>query len=197
MIPPHADLTGPVRAFLKSRGPLSVLEAGHRSPRGCSAYAYHQKTYTFSVPAATISDALHDSTPEQLWVGDTRYQVSFDRDTGQVYVPGDDHPPLRERMVVVLDLRIIPAVHIPTAFELVKLDRAGGRVAFGYVRGNKSQGLQRLTIHEDDRRTARILHETWYDSGNTVRDRFFYPTFHERLMDRFYDNLRALAARMR
>ena len=198
MIPDHADLTRPVRSFLRRfDDDLSGLQAVHRSAKGCAAYAYHQKTYTFSVPAAALKAALAQGTPEALWQGDTRYQLSYDRREGRSYAPGDTHPPLREGLVVVLDLRLVAPVHIPVAFEIVQLAPDEGRMAMGYVRGNQSKGLQRLTIHEDDSRTARIMHETWYDSGSYIRDRFLYPPLHERLMDRFYDNLRVLARQQR
>ncbi|MEL6196140.1 MAG: hypothetical protein AAFQ77_03720 [Myxococcota bacterium] len=193
MIPPQAKLTGPVRAFLDRSGPLSSMEAGHRSARECGAYAYHQKTYAFSVSADIVRDTLRNSPPARLWSGDAKHQLTYDRNTQTVHLPDDDHPPLTEGMVIVLDLRLVAPVHIPVGFEIVQMDLKSGRMAFGYVRGNRSQGLQRLTIHEDDRQTARIMHETWYDSGSYVRDRFLYPFFHTRLLNAFYDNLRVVA----
>lgn len=182
------SLTPKVRSFLDRVGPLRDLEAGHRGPPRDPAYGYHRKVYSQPVAANQLVHRVQRLAPASLWTGDSLYQLTWDRRAGRQYGPDDAHPPLAEGMVFVLHLKVLPGVQMPVGFEVVELTPHA--VAFGYVRGNRSQGLQRLTVSADGDASA-VLHESWFTSGNALRD-WLYPTFHERLTDGFHLRLREL-----
>lgn len=89
--------------------------------------------------------------------------------------------------VYFLELDIVRLMKIPVAFKIVELDHENLRLAFSYLKNNKSNGIQRLTFIQK-RQHFQIVHETRFKSDSKVREALFYRPFHTILLDDFYRN---------
>ena len=174
--------------FLRANPKLEELKAGHQDFSTTQGYNPHKAEYQLPVSSADFINAIATSKPEDLWNGTAKYQMSYDRNTGKTYGPGDAHPPIGKGQVFILELKLTSYFSIPVCFEVVDCDPKNGRFAFSYVTKNKSQGIQQLQL-QDNANGSNVVHETRFKSNDEFRDKHLYVPFHEKMLKEFYESV--------
>jgi hypothetical protein len=155
----------------------------------CKDYNYHQKIYRFRGDAVSAFEQLIEQTGINLWNdGSSKFELVFDPLSENLKDKFDrDLPSIELGQVYFLELNIVKLMKIPVAFKIVELDRENLRMAFSYLKNNKSRGIQRLSFVQKNN-SFHIIHETRFQSDSKMRDALLYRPFHTLLLDDFYQN---------
>ena len=101
------------------------------------------------------------------------------------------YPDLDTGQVFFLNLKILKGlVHVPVAFEIIKIDPVKQMLEFSYLDDNKSRGKQTLQFFNNGEGKTRIVHTTLFRSNSRLRDAILYPYFHHKFIREFHKTMK-------
>jgi len=154
----------------------------------CQGFKYHSKTYKFEGNAKAAFNQLIANRGKDIWNGTTKFDLVYDPKTN-LALDNDspDLPMIDVGQVYFLELGITDKMKIPVGFKIVEINHDELKLAFSYLRRNKSNGIQRLTFKQKGKNFT-IKHETRFQSDSKFRDALLYRPFHTKLLNEFYIN---------
>ena len=145
--------------------------------------------------------------PDTVWRDYCRTDpgLAFDStiiDFGVVYNPADSVvysrddpflPRFSEGQIYILDLKFLGIYSIPIGFKVSRIDPEEKVIEFIYLKENVCNGYQRICLNpgydEEGTPVTHIVHSSYFTSEHPLRDKLFYPPFHEQTIDDFHENV--------
>lgn len=158
-----------------------------------SKFSYHQKLYVIDAPIDSVWNMYTSVKPKEAWAGPLNtFKHAYSPSKDSLYLSTDSIlPSLEHDMVYELNLRVAGILNVGVAFQITDIDPINKVIEFTYGEDNASHGRQRIMFSEDGDSTY-IIHYSNFKSTSKFRDKFLYPTFHERCMDEFHGNLKGM-----
>ena len=178
----------------KHKKKLEEFKASVSPTDDLSSFNYHEISYVINADFATVWNCYTTTNPNAVWDGPLNtYSRSYSRNSDMNYTSGDEKQPKAELdMVYELKLNFSKVFNIIVTFQITKLDCDEKVIEFTYGQDNKSHDFQRMVFQPDGDKT-RIIHSTRFKSDNKFRDTRIYPKYHEKCLNEYHGNLRAIA----
>lgn len=94
-------------------------------------------------------------------------------------------------MVVYIHLKLMLGLKsLSTAFQFINIDRENRIIEFSYLKGQDSEGKQRIQFFGQPNGHTRIMHTSFYKTNSVVKNFFLYPFFHTRATNEFHRNMK-------
>jgi hypothetical protein len=172
----------------ENKGASDFLTESCPTIEDCEGFKYHSKTYKFRGDAREAFNKLIANRGKDIWNGTTKFDLVFDPKTNLALdTDSPDLPLIEVGQVYFLELGITEKMKIPVGFKIVEINHDEMKLAFSYLRRNKSNGIQRLTFKQQGKKFT-IKHETRFQSDSKFRDALLYRPFHTKLLNEFYLN---------
>ncbi len=108
----------------------------------------------------------------------------------KIYYINDDYEGINVGQIYFIRLNLLGGLkHIIVAFEVTKIDDAKKMMQFCYIERGISEGSQRVYLYKTKEGFTKIKHNTFYKSQSKIRDRWFYPKFHKKIVAELHHNL--------
>lgn len=96
-------------------------------------------------------------------------------------------------MVVYINMKLMMGLKsLSTAFQFINIDTEDKIIEFSYLKGQDSEGKQRLQFFGTPNGRTRIVHTSFYKTKSVVKNKFLYPFFHTRLTNEFHRNMKRM-----
>lgn len=96
-------------------------------------------------------------------------------------------------MVVYINLKLMLGLKsLSTAFQFINIDEKHKIIEFSYLKGQDSEGKQRLQFFGLTNGHTRIVHTSFYKTKSVVKNFFLYPFFHTRATNEFHRNMKRM-----
>ena len=165
-----------------------------------SKFRIHKKEFVVKDKLSNVWNCYKIANPIDSWNGHfVRFALLISKQTNSVMYTNNDinFSEVDTGQVYFLDLRLLKGLfNVPVAFEIIKVDTINKIMEFSYIDGNKSQGKQVLHFVDNGDGTTRIIHQSYFRSDSRLRDDFFYPYFHTKIIREFHRNMRRLVTDM-
>jgi hypothetical protein len=150
----------------------------------------HEKTFVIPEALDAVWSFYCQLGPRSMWSGPkNKFKMAYSIPTKTgFYKKEEDIPGPSEGMVYELRLKVLKFFKIPVTFEITKVSEENKVIEFTYGLENKSHGKQILEFSEIENGTS-VKHTSYFKSGNQLRDKKFYPFFHEKCIDEFHKNM--------
>ena len=171
---------------------LSEIEPSLKTYSSTEDYKKYTKDYFVKGSLQQVWNHYIYTNPVEAWDGKkvTVGLLYSNKDDKLVYT-GERVAHLDTGQVVYLNLKFIKGVlNFATVIEFITIDQQNHIVEYSYIKGNKTEGKQRMEFFEDSKGRTCILHSSYFKSDSAIRDRFFYPFFHNKFSNEFHRNMR-------
>lgn len=156
-----------------------------------SNFYHHEKIYDIDANINEVWNAYTQLSAKEMWSGPlNKFKEGYSKLDTNAFLRKDIITPIpQEGTVYELKLKIIRFLKIPVNFEITKISQENKLIEFTYGAENKSKGKQTLMFIDNDSIT-KIVHQSYFYSGNNFRDKKLYPKYHEKCLNEFHDNLK-------
>ena len=156
-----------------------------------SGFHFHRGLYIVNASVSDVWDVGVGASPVELWRGKMlALACIYEAGRGGLFYPDDEpHEPLELHQIYFINLRIMRMFNVAAALMVTKVDEGERVIEFTYIGGNTSVGRQTLRLVGLGDSETIIVHDTFYRSGSTLRDRRFYPRFHQIAITDLHKNL--------
>ena len=154
-----------------------------------SGFRSHERWYEVDGRLADVWSVYTHIRPDEQWKGPiARFGALYDPETSEFITKGSDHiPNVEEGQILFLDLLIESFLHVPTSFQISRIDENRKIIEFTYLEQNTSHGCQELSFYPAaDGKSTLIRHRSWFRSDSPVRDALFYRSYHTQTVDEFH-----------
>ena len=160
---------------------FSEIKPSINDSNDLSSYNFHCGTYIVNAPIEQVWNTCMNTSPEKLWNGKMlRLSCVYSNHSNKMYYSDNQQfESLEVNQIYFINLRIIRLFNIAAALITTKIDKDKKVIEFTYIKGNKSTGRQTIWLFERNDGETEIVHETFYKSGSTLRDKKLYPRFHQ------------------
>lgn len=175
------------------------IHASWKIDTDVSDFRMHEKTFFVSERIGDVWDCYTAASPADSWNGHfVRFAMLISKQSNSVtYGSNIDFSEIDTGQVYFLDLRLLQGIfNVPVAFEIITVDSLNKIIEFSYIDGNKSQGKQVVQFLDSGDGGTQIIHKSYFKSDSRMRDGFFYPYFHTRIIKEFHRNMRKLINEM-
>lgn len=155
----------------------------------------HEKVFRINENISEVWKCYNIASPVKSWNGRfVRFVLLISKSSNSVmYASASNFSEIDTGQVYFLDLKLLKGLfNVPVAFEIITVDEANKVIEFSYIDGNKSQGKQVLQFLDNGDGSTRIVHQSFFKSGSRLRDGFFYPYYHTKIIKQFHRNMRNL-----
>ena len=161
-------------------------------PKELSSYGYVRDDYIFNHPIQKVFDHYITANPNQAWgtSGLVAFGLALDKNTNEVYYPGDPYPGAKVGQVFYIHCTIFGLKRICMSQEIVKIDDRSKEIVFSYIEGGMTAGTQEIRFTEMAPNQTRVTHISNFKGVSSFRDQF-YPFFHSLIVKTFHGNLKA------
>lgn len=171
---------------------ISDIKASCHSDDNFIGFRKHEKRYLIKDNISKVWVNYTHASPTESWDGKTvSFGILISKSNQKILYPGDAFQSIDTGQVVYLNLSLLSGFYeLALAFEIIKIDEKNGLIEFSYVEGNKSRGIQRMKFVPTRKGNTRIIHSSYYKSNSRIRDKVFYPFFHQQATNEFHRNLK-------
>ena len=137
----------------------------------------------------TLWNLYTTSNPKIAWNGKSiKFDFAYSKRANAAYFKDDELPELHEGMGFFLVLNLYGLKKIPMGLEISLIDSKEKTFEYTYLKLNVSHGKQIVRFFDLGNNRTRIVHDTYFKSGNRFRDKL-YPPIHEKLLREFHANI--------
>ncbi len=161
-----------------------------------TGYHFHEKVYTCNYPVEQLWQHYLTADPRITWNSSMlTFGLMISKQEQTVMYTGDIYAGASVGQVMFVTIEILGGiVKVPVAHEIIDINPEKRYLEVSYVKGGKSEGVQRISFHDNQDKTTRIAHTTYYRSASWFRDKFLYPYFHTLVINKYHDNMIKLLA---
>ena len=157
-------------------------------------YRNHVKEYFLKDSLIKVWQHYIVTNPGDSWNGKkVSFGMLFSKKDEQIVYRNEYVSHIDTGQVVFLNLKLLKGIaNLAAVFEFITIDKNEWIIEFSYCNGNITEGKQRLQFIETNKGYTRILHTSFYKSNSSLRDRFLYPFFHDKISNEFHRNMKRL-----
>ena len=155
-------------------------------------YKIQEDEYFFKENLNKVWKHYVHTSPAKSWNGKkVSFGFLFSKKEDKIIYKDEPVSKIDTGQIVYLNLKLMRGLkNLATAFEFITIDKEKRIIEFSYLKGQLSEGKQRLEFYETPRGNTRILHTSFYKSGSTIRNHILYPFFHTRATNEFHRNMK-------
>ncbi len=154
---------------------------------------YYKDVMTFEVNNSLMQvwGNYVSTDPSTLWNNRKSTKgLMLQKSPDKIYYEEDCIEQTATGQIYYLNLKmLLGLLNMAVAFEIISIDHTERLIAFSYVEGNKSLGVQQIKFYPLDDHSTKIIHTSYFKSGKRFRDRRLYPFFHKKLTRDFHENV--------
>lgn len=156
-----------------------------------TGYRFHERVYTCNYPAEQLWQHYLAADPSITWnTSMLTFGLMISKQEQKVMYIGDIYAGASVGQVMFVTIEILGGmVKVPVAHEIIDINPEKRYLEVSYVKGGKSEGVQRISFYDNQDQTTRIVHTTYYRSASWFRDKFLYPFFHTLVINKYHDNM--------
>jgi hypothetical protein len=134
------------------------------------------------------------TNPSKSWNGKkVSFGFLFSRAENRIVYNGDFVSKIDTGQIVYLNLKLLKgAKNLATAFEFITVNNVNRIIEFSYLKGNSSEGKQRVQFFETPKGYTRIVHTSYYKCNDVFKNYLFYAYFHSKITNEFHRNMKKL-----
>ena len=157
-------------------------------------YRNHVKEYFLKDSLTKVWRHYLITNPGNSWNGrKVSFGMLFSKKDKKIVYSDESISKIDTGQVIYLNLKLLKGIaNLATVFEFITIDKEKRIIEFSYIKGNVTEGKQRLQFAETPRGHTIILHTSFYKSNSIFRDRFLYPFFHDKISNEFHRNMKRL-----
>lgn len=160
-----------------------------------TGFCTHEKIFYLNDEINHVWECYKVASPAKSWNGRfVKFALLILKPTNSVvYTDCVNFSEIDTGQVYFLDLKLMKGLfNVPVAFEIIRVDADEKIIEFSYIDGNKSQGKQVLHFIDNGNGTTQISHLSYFKSNSGLRDTFFYPYYHTKIIRQFHRNMREM-----
>jgi len=157
-------------------------------------YRIHVKEYFINDSLIKVWQHYLVTNPGDSWNGNkVSFGMLFSKKDKKIVYCNESISKIDTGQIIYLNLKLLKGIaNLATVFEFITIDKKNKIIEFSYIEGNITEGKQRLEFAETPKGNTKILHTSFYKSNSSIRDRFIYPFFHDKISNEFHRNMRRL-----
>lgn len=146
----------------------------------------------FIAPAEITEVFAHyiQADPNIAWNsgGWVSFGLAIDKNSGQIYYPGDDFPGAQVGQVYYIHTVILGLKKICMSQEIVRIDRENFKIVFSYIEKGMTAGIQEIQFEQLSSNETKVIHSSYFKGVSAFRDKL-YPYFHSMIVSKFHQNV--------
>jgi hypothetical protein len=133
--------------------------------------------------------------PEETWNGKmVSFGFMYSRKSNSISFPGDAYNGLEPGQILFMNLNLFNNLaHLAVGHEVTGVDDEKKSIKICYLQNGSSTGTQKIQLRGLENGYTEVVHETWYRSRSTLRDKILYPVFHSKAITEFHMNVKRKA----
>ncbi|UTW66652.1 hypothetical protein KFE94_00645 [bacterium SCSIO 12643] len=149
-----------------------------------------QDEFIASAGITEVFDHYIQADPNIAWNsgGWVSFGLALNKNSGEVYYPGDDFPGAQVGQVYYIHLVILGLKKLCMSQEIVKIDRENFQIVFSYIENGMTAGIQEIQFEPHSSGQTKVIHSSYFKGVSTFRDKF-YPYFHSMIVSKFHENV--------
>jgi len=154
---------------------------------------FHEQRKTFLIEegSSVVWENYKRINPAKSWEGKmVSFGVLLSKYDSSIMYREDSYSGIEVGQVFYLNLRLFKGIYnLPVVFEIISVDEINKVIEISYVEGGKTRGRQKLKFIETTDGNTEIIHSTLFKSDSWLRDKLFYPHFHNKIIKEFHKNI--------
>src|SRR5680860_400213 len=135
-----------------------------------------------------------NTNPGESWSGKkVSFGLLFSKKEDKIFYDGDVVSKIDTGQIVYLNLKLLKGIkNLATAFEITNIDKEKRIIEFSYLKGNSSEGKQRLQFFETPNGYTQIVHTSYYKCTDVIKNYLLYSYFHSCITNEFHRNMKKM-----
>jgi len=177
---------------LKTLRDLSTQKSLCYDPTDGKHYHKHLMSLIIDADIETAWNAYKTASPQDAGNrGMVSFGFMYSRKRGEIMYPGDAYSGIEEGQIFFFNLNLFAGVlNMAVGHEITGVDEREKTLKICYIQNGASTGTQLIQLKGTKEGRTEVVHETWYRSGSTFRDKVLYPGFHTKGLTEFHDNVK-------
>jgi hypothetical protein len=171
---------------------LSEFELSINKRKETSSFNFHHMSFSVEASIEEIWEIYQSMTVDTAWSGESfQYEFGYSKATNQIfYHKFKNSPKIHQGFGFFVRLILANGLYqLPVALEITKIDPRKKVLEMTYLKGGGSKGYQSIRFLPKGSKGTIINHYSYYTSGKKMRDEYFYPYFHENILEEFHSKL--------
>ncbi|MFW5804665.1 MAG: hypothetical protein ACOCWG_05495 [bacterium] len=171
---------------------FSEIVASSLSDKDIENFAKMKQQYVIDENPQVVWDSYVSVCPTKSWNGKI---LSFGLLCSKfndfiMYHDDQDFSGISPGQVYYLNLKLLKGLYnMAVGFEVLEVDYSRRVIRFSYLEDGKSKGQQVIQFHKTREGKTRVIHDSFYKSSSSFRDKYLYPLFHRQIVDEFHENM--------
>ena len=156
-------------------------------------YTYN-RTYLVKAEPWKVWQTYKQASPTRSWTNrKSSCAMIYSRQDDVVAYPSQEVNGIEPGQVLFMDLKLLKGLyHLATAFEITKVEDEIGVIHINYTRPGVNEGKQIISMKPTADGYTVVEHTSYIRSGSTIRDKYLYPFFHNKLINAFHRNMKRM-----
>jgi hypothetical protein len=153
-------------------------------------YGFVEDIFTTPGNIKDVFNKYVEADPNQAWNsgGWVAFGLALDKNSGQIYYPGDNFYGAKVGQVLYIHLVILGLKKLCMAQEIVRIDHQNFHIIFSYIERGMTAGIQEIRFSSINNQKTQITHSSYFKGVSSFRD-LFYPYFHSMIVSKFHENV--------
>ncbi len=178
----------------KKSGHEHFTEIERKCYREGDSALYHKISSTFIIHAKTV-DVWHEYvsiTPKEAYkeriVG---FGFLYSKNGDKITYLDDVFEGMQVGQMYFYNLKLLRGlINIAVAEELTIVDENLKTIRYCYLQNGKTEGSQEIRLISTADGNTEIIHDTWFKSYSSARDKLIYPPFHKKILKEYHHMIR-------
>lgn len=162
-------------------------------------YKRYEKSYTVKEDLNFVWDIYNFSCQTDIWdLNKISFAMLYNEGNNSLIYANQDCVGLQPGQIFYLNLKIAHGFYnLPVSFKIIRIDHEEKVIELSYLKGGKTSGKQVIKLIETEDGNTNIIHQSMVKSNSSVRDKYLYPYFHNKLINEFHANMKRIITRQR
>lgn len=170
---------------------LGTIAASVKEDTDLEDYQKFEKTYHLKAGIEDVWYHYRYAPQTEIWdLSKITFGVIYTKENHEfIYGDGELYG-LEEGNIYFMNLKVLRGIiNLPVAFEITSVDPQSKTIEFSYLEGGKARGLQKIQLRELEDGSTSLIHSSCVKSASSLRDKYLYPYFHNKLLNEFHSNM--------
>jgi hypothetical protein len=172
---------------------FTEIEASLGPVSSIKGFEFHEKEFLIKDSLEKVWRHYVHTNPMKAWnTSKLNFGFMFSKKENEMVYPNQNVEQVEIGQIIYLNFNLMKIKNMATAFEIITVDKEKGIIEFSYIEDNTTHGKQQMNFEQTAEGFTKIIHRSYFKSGSPIRDRYFYPYFHTRLINAYHRNMKKL-----
>lgn len=155
-------------------------------------YKSYTKKYKVEGDMDEVWQAYVGTDQTQVWNNSkSSFAMLYSRKSDQINYADKPYFGLEKGLIYYLNLKVVMGFYkLPVAFEILQVDSEQKIIEMSYLKGGKASGKQIIRFTSLENGDTEVIHENYFKSESKFRDKYLYPYFHTRIINKFHHKMK-------